>query len=254
MLGNSMGHETWNMKHGTLNTKTGFTLIEVLVVLGIFTMLGLLITNVFLLSLRAQRQTSYRQETLANLRFVMETMTQNIRTSEIDYSLPLDPNVLNLSFGSNRYSYSLDSGKIVLTTETETGSNSAPLTSAEDVVVFRMNFFIDPPADPFVEERCNIAADCAGAADECTIEDPEASEKDFKAGFCICNTNNPATIECAVTKHCVANQTPSGEALCLPFDRQPRVTITLGFNPVGQQLTAEPLYLETTVSSRVYKR
>ena len=244
-----MKYETQNMKH---ETRRGFTLIEILVVLGIFTVLGVLIVNVFLLSLRSQRQASYRQETLANLRFVMETMAQNIRTSEIDYSFPYDPQVLNLRLGSGRVSYGLNSlGEIILTTETSTGSQSALLTTADDVVVFEMNFFIDPPQDPFTEERCNVDAHCSVNSSGCTINDPDADIKDFRAGFCICD----ASTECNLTSNCAANEGPAGQGLCLPFDRQPRVTISLGFNAAGPRASEQPsLYLQTTVSSRVYKR
>lgn len=230
----------------------GFTLIEILVVLGIFTVLGLLIVNVFLLSLRSQRQASFRQETLANLRFVMETMAQNIRTSEIDYSLDLTPQVLNLRSGANRVSYSLQfPGEIVLTTVTTSGSQSGLLTTADDVVVFKMNFFVDPPQDPFTEERCNIDAHCSSSSDGCTINDPDADIKDFRAGFCICSASN----ECNLTSNCVLNKGPAGQGLCLPFDRQPRVTISLGFNAAGPRASEQPpIYLQTTVSSRIYKR
>lgn len=219
----------------------GFTLIEILVVLGLFTLLSLLIINVFLLSLNAQRKASARQEAVSSLRFVMETMAQEIRTSEIAY--PLDPSnqVLRLRSGAVTIQYSLNTDEIILDIE----GQISVLNDVNEIVVTELHFYVDPPNDPFAEERCNIdglissGGDCTSGS--CTINDTTPG-KEFKSGFCICSNNS----------ECHPNVGNCTEGLCLPFDRQPRVTIVMVFQPVSNDTT--PIYMQTTISSRIYKR
>ena len=225
---------------GDKNKREGFTLVEILVVLGLFTLLGVLIINVFLLSLQAQRQASARQEAVSSIRFVLETMAQEIRTSEIAY--PLDPSnqVLRLRSGAQ---YSLNTDKIILNVD----GQIAALNDANEVTVIELHFFVDPPSDPFSEERCNTSADCfLPTSHNCTINDLTL-QKEFKAGFCRCTTDS----DC----HPNVGNCNLDAGLCLPFDRQPRVTIVLAFQPVGQTgPESTPVYMQTTVSSRIYKR
>lgn len=212
----------------------GFTLIEILVVLGIFTLLGVLIINVFLLSLKAQNQASTRQEAVSNLRFVIETMAQEIRTSEINYGPGMNDQVLNLQSGTNTIRYSLSGGEI----ELNVNGQISTLNDASEVQVIELHFLIDPPNDPFAEERCNVDGDCV--SNDCTVT--EDVDKEFKSGFCRCS----GSIDCSLN---VGN---CNAGLCLPFDRQPRVTIILAFQPVSSDTA--PIYMQTTISSRIYKR
>lgn len=66
--------------------RNGFTLMEVLVVLALTIILMTAIVSVFILSLRAQRQASARQEILSASRAVVENIARSIRTSEIDFA------------------------------------------------------------------------------------------------------------------------------------------------------------------------
>ena len=65
-------------------------MVEVLVVLALTVILMTAIINVFILSLRAQRQAAARQEILLSARSVIEHIAKNIRTSEIDFDAPYD--------------------------------------------------------------------------------------------------------------------------------------------------------------------
>lgn len=232
----------------------GFTLIEILVVLGLFTLLSLLIINVFLLSLNAQRKASARQEAVSSLRFVMETMAQEIRTSEINYNAGIDDRILNLRFGDKGTQYSLVGGQIKLRNGKIVDAISSwqvsVLNDVSEIVVTELHFFVDPPNDPFAEERCNIDGPIASGGDctsgSCTINDTTPG-KEFKAGFCWCST----FVDCSS----IVGNCNTDVGLCLPFDRQPRVTIVMAFQPVsntGPDTT--PIYMQTTISSRIYKR
>jgi len=83
----------------------GFTLLEMLLVVALFTLLGLVIVDVFILALGAQRQTTQRQTTLNGLRFAVQSMASQIRTSQIDFDPPPDTRLPPLGFS---LSYELD--------------------------------------------------------------------------------------------------------------------------------------------------
>lgn len=57
----------------------GFTLLEVLVALGIFASLVVVALTIFLSILRLQRSTVQTQQAAQDLRFVMETMSRDLR-------------------------------------------------------------------------------------------------------------------------------------------------------------------------------
>lgn len=222
----------------------GFTLMEMVVVIAIFSTLILIVLNVFMLAMHAQRQTSNRQQVLANLRYIMETMAQKVRTSEIDYqhygaggiANPTDILAL-IDQAGNNLQYLVGNGVIYQ----DEGSNSFALTDRDQVIVIKFDFYINPITNPFAEERCNGAAEinvCQSILG-CTISDDSGGFP----GFCRCSDDN----EC-LTNNCESD-------LCLPFNFQPRVTIILGFQSAGAKPEEiKTIYLQTTVSSRVYKR
>lgn len=233
--------------------------MEMVVVIAIFSALILIALNVFILALHAQRQTSFRQQVLANLRYVMESMAQKVRTSEIDYQFYLDDkiaspdgkianpeNVLALiNQAGNHLQYSVKNGVIYQSD----GQSSFALTEPSQVLVTKFDFYISPATNPFAEERCNGALESnTGCKNDiaCTINDSGLSDK---PGFCICTE----ATDC-LSNNCEPNE-ELGVSLCLPFDSQPGVTIVLGFQSVAQRVEEiKTLYLQTTVSSRVYKR
>jgi len=252
---------------GNNKKNQGFTLLEIVVVISIFSILVVLVTNVFMLVMRAQQQTAQRQSTASVLRGVTETIARQVRVSEIDYaayggaiagSLPYQI-VLNLRDQSGTaIQYLLDTadgGKIKVTN----GANSAYLTDPALMKVIKLNFYISPSTDPFVDERCagNTAPNGCLATIMCTVTDSASAQN----GFCCC-TND---IDCR-TGYCDKSTTNGSGTLynickagvggvCRPKDQQPRVTIVIGFQSLGTKPELQKtIYLQTTASSRIYKR
>lgn len=250
----------------TRQRRGGFTLLEIIVVLAIFSTLVVLITNVFLTTLRAQRQTSYRQKTLSQIRQVMETIARQVRISEIDYSaydvdgsvqiIPTPTNTLNLS---NGLTFTLSQNRIARYQVTIGAPSGFYLTDPADVEVVSLKFYINPTISPFREERCRLQDSqdpllgCSPTSDGCTInvEDDQA----IPTGYCQCQASSQE-MDCRVTKRCVVNGIPeTGQNICLPPDEQPRVTINIGLKSKGTQTEEEKIiFLQTTVSSRIYRR
>ncbi|OGY42869.1 MAG: hypothetical protein A2729_03065 [Candidatus Buchananbacteria bacterium RIFCSPHIGHO2_01_FULL_39_14] len=232
----------------------GFSLIEVVVTLGIFSLLSVVIIDVYLLALKSQQQTSLRQQTLANLRYAAETISRQIRNSEIDYNYSYNQDgdsglngaeteLALIDQAGNNYIYSLNGGELYATVN----GQPSPLTEINQVKVLKALFFIEPIKDPFKEERCNAGLNPTGCLNgpppiSCTLND---SALQVRTGFC----------QCAQNTDCATGFCDLAQGICLPVNEQPRVTMILGFQSAGQRpQDIKTVYLQTTASSRVYKR
>lgn len=65
------------------NTKKGFTLIEIIVAAALFSLISLAITNLFISAIKGQRQITSLQAVQENGRYLMESISKEIRTSQI---------------------------------------------------------------------------------------------------------------------------------------------------------------------------
>ena len=235
--------------------KKGFTLLEMVVVIGIFSLLGMVIIDVYLLSLSAQRQTSARQKTLNNIRYVTEVIARQIRASEIDYD-HYDNDILSpaaelalIDSEGKSFIYKLDGGEIKLTID---DSQTYSLTNQAELEVVNWNFYISPAFSPFKEEQCRQDIGEIGVGCEvtsgCTVDEPASQ---FYTGFCQCNSDS----DCRLTHNCDLSALDGEVGLCVPVNQQPKVTMALGFKSKGVKKEEEKtINLQTTVSSRYYKR
>ncbi len=232
--------------------------MEILVVVAIFSVVTLILVNVFLLSLSSQRQTTQRQKTVATMRFVTETLAQYIRTNEIDYSAAYsedgdvgisgsEQELYLRDDNDNTLGYFLRNGEIHIAIN----GQESPLTLGEDVVVTSLQFFISPQTNPFYEERCDDALipinGCLPTV-SCTVRTTDALPSQIiPTGYCVCTQDD----QCG-SGRCVLDG-PSG--VCLPFDQQPRVTISIGFESNSVKIQErKKLFFQTTVTSRLYQR
>src|SRR3989344_7344850 len=94
----------------------GFTLIELIVSMFIFSIIMTIVTSVFIQSLQMQRKAQNFQRVEENIRFVLESMAKEIRVSEID---SLSPNTCSQeitmdhpSYGRITYRYNSSSDSI----------------------------------------------------------------------------------------------------------------------------------------------
>ena len=63
--------------------KTGFTLVEVLVAVSVFAILAILLSVIYVAFTKMQTRTQISQQVLNDSQFTLETMTREIRNSEI---------------------------------------------------------------------------------------------------------------------------------------------------------------------------
>lgn len=189
--------------------KKGFTLVEMLVVLAVFSVVTVVIVDIFMLASRAQRRTLAVQKIQSDARYSLEAMSREIRMDMVDYAyyggtvneIPSETLALRdqddnriIFKKSNEYCPAGTTDCIVVSIDG--GSNWESIT-APGINVDDLKFYIDPAVDPFLQN----------------------------AGF------------------------------TYDSDNQPRVTVTLVTRGAGGLSDEEKtVYLQTTVSNRIYRR
>jgi len=233
------------------NKPQGFTLVEILVVVGVFVILTTIVVDVVLLSTKSQRQTAERQKSLTNLRYVTETISRHIKTTDIDYSvLPADLsgaiNSLTLTdYQDNSYRYYQQDGVVML----ETNGSAVAMTDPESYIVRQLDFYVMPSTNPFAQERCDQAlqpSGCLSAAISCTVNSVGVPTNQIvPLGYCECSSDND----------CATGRCHEQDGICVPFDSQPLITMVMTLETVSTKPEERQLItLQTSVSNRVYKR
>lgn len=128
----------------------GFTLMEVLVALALFSVIITVATNLFLSFQRTSRKTESLEQLTGSARFIVERIAREVREGTVDYeeyatrNVDLQvshPTTLFLRTSANQQrSFALDNGTITMNDEELTGSG---------VRVQDVQFTIVPAQDPF---------------------------------------------------------------------------------------------------------
>ncbi len=149
-------------KHRIKLQRGGFTLIELIVAVGVFSIIATIATSAIILSLRASRKIRATQTVMNNLGFALESMTRSIRVGT-DYHCdatvlpvitPRDcANVSASSFafepsgGGPRVVYRLNGTTIERSKNDGVAGTFIPMTAPE-VVVERLQFFVNNSQRP----------------------------------------------------------------------------------------------------------
>lgn len=150
------------MKHKTYNIKHGFTLIEIIVAMGIFSTVVLIATGSLLLLVDAQRKAFALREVYDNLRFSLETIAKDLRTGvayhcgddtppkpPLQEALDCDPAESSITYTNSKFeqvTYWLDAGQVK---KSIGGGPAVPLTSS-NITIERLSFYVfgsDPTDD-----------------------------------------------------------------------------------------------------------
>lgn len=148
-----------------INNKSGFTLVEVVVALGIFAIATTYSVSIFVQSNQVQKRTANEQRLQSDARFVLEVMAREVRLGHVDYAyyagqginlaaMPLtqDSAILAVRDADNnqllfRRAESAQAGRYVV--QVFSGGQWLDITP-EDLNVVRLSFYISPSADPLV--------------------------------------------------------------------------------------------------------
>lgn len=127
----------------------GFTIIELLVAMTIFSIAVVSATSLFISSMKGQRNTITQQNLVENTRFVLEQMSRQIRMAQrLDSAVgpcpanvffsPSDSRILFIDYKGNCIGYGVSSNRIVM----YSGGSFFDLTS-NDIRVNSLYFFVE---------------------------------------------------------------------------------------------------------------
>jgi len=189
--------------------KKGFTLVEMMVVLAIFSVATVVIIDIFMMASRAERRTLAIQKIQSDARYSLEAMAREIRMDMIDYDYY--GGTINEVPSGTLALRDQDDNQIIFKKSSENcpvGTTNCLVVSVDGGTVWEsittigidildLKFYIDPTVDPF----------------------------EPNAGF------------------------------TYDSDNQPRVTIVIVAHGVGGRPDEQQtVYLQTTVSNRIYRR
>ena len=228
--------------------QAGFSLMEIVVVLAVFSTMTLLVTDVFLTISRVQVQTSSAQKVQSDARFAIEAMAREIKYGTIDYQcyanhdsgtgcyelriageIDLNGPVPILvtrdqqndqvfyGFWNNKIkacsNTRVDPGRCYLSEPYEPYDNWQDVTPT-DVVVDNLAFYISPASSPFSKKVYCLSDDDCDLLNTCNV----------------------------------------GEETCDTPDIQPRVTIIMSAKSTEQGARGEEIILQTSASTMRYLR
>ncbi len=136
-----------------LNNKKGFTLMEIIVAMGIFVIVIGSALGIFSITVKSQRESLIRSKVEREAQLIMEVLVRKIRVSIIDYSYyggtvtnPTD-SLSVIDSDRNRVVFSRNSVDKTLTIKT---NNLDPVVmNSSDVTVDSLAFYIEPTTNPF---------------------------------------------------------------------------------------------------------
>lgn len=200
-------------------SQKGFTLMELLVVLGIFSMVVTAASDIFMLTGRSQRRVFGLERTQADARFVMEALTREIRTGRIDYEYYAEREVRQ--------------GTIFGAPETELA-----LVDSTDTPI---RFFLSDD---------DTASDCAADSAPCLLVSVDGGP----ASAITPKGVSVSTLAFYISPLSDPTEFDIGTGTFLT-NEQPRVTIVLSLDSMAGRTDEQAhLVLQTTVTNRRYDR
>ncbi len=154
-------------------SQTGFTLMEVLVVLAVFSTISVAVTDLFMISTRAERRIGTEERMQADARTAIEQMARTMRGAAVAYDKlaspvpwPVDRLPLRLANGtlveyylsSNAAECGASPAPCLMIREDENPARAAALSTA-GLTVTNLKFFIAPAQDPYAIAGGAYAAD-----------------------------------------------------------------------------------------------
>jgi len=202
------------------NKNKGFTLVEILVSLFVFSLLSIAISGIYIAFSKAQANTKSSQELLNDMQYSMEMMTREIRNNEI---IEFNPDCSLLIY--NNYS-----SCILL--KREDNSIFAFAVQESESGEYSSLYYLDLVYSSYIIPSYYLA----GSKSKTKLLDEVLNNADINSLiFKISPSTNPYNNE-SINQH-------------------PRVTIGLKVDYISERETEQVSYfLQTTVSSRIYRR
>jgi len=147
-------------KKSSLANKRGYTLLELLVAMSMFTIVLVVVLGLFSMAIKSQRRVIAQQNVQENARFLLEFMAKEIRMSTITSTNSIDgpsPSLALTRSDSDSVTYSISGGKIF--------RNDSPVSSEQ--VIVNGYFYIkgrdpNPLINDYLQPQVTIALEVEG--------------------------------------------------------------------------------------------
>lgn len=257
--------------------RSGFTLIEILIVAAVFSTLFVVAATVFASIQNRQREVLARQRLVADGRYMLEAMARTLRTERIDYAYyytsgkpggdadtgPTSPTTILVTRNSLNvqtcYRQDQDgsfppigTGQAMVVSNDCGGSPTWTALTPNDLKIVDFKVLIVPSSNPFLpvptlSSQCR--QDVAGAGGN-------AATFNSATGVCECEDEPPGSgdpAECFPSQPCVLIATGQPH-VCRNATHQPTVTIILTTETATGLNTKIQTVLQTTITTRLYGR
>jgi len=159
-----MFSKSQNKKIQPSRIQSGFTLIEMVVAIAIFSIAIVIVVGIFVASFRAQQKSSAILKAQAEARYALEVMTRKIRDNYINYDYYYTERTGDLTLHDPEYELALKDldGTQTVFSKVNTCADSASspciemthsgttqLLTGQGLKVSNLTFYISPLADPF---------------------------------------------------------------------------------------------------------
>lgn len=268
----------------------GFTLIEILTAVAIFSVAMLVSTSLFVTTTKSQKRIQSVAKVQDDARFVLESMVRQVRVDGVDYAYYLDPDgdgshadlipltvdplnpspqrvevlVVKGSDGERtfyaRYQHGTRAGQprfaigLCTTSVTETclaAPNGYTDITPGSISVEQFGAWISPGSDPNAVPP-NGANDCRTNKDDGPLAIPR--DYGYASAQNVCTCDPAANQPDGSNLSCYPSQTCDA-GVCMNANEQQRATIVITSKGGGSQTSEDvSLTLQTTVSSRIYHR
>lgn len=206
----------------------GFTLMEMLVALSVFSILVVAASDVFILASRAQRKALNMEALQTSARYSMEAMVREVRMGTLDYA-----------YYAERNAEAETTGPLLGIPETDLA-----VTDRDGVrmVFFRSDIEVQDGSAQYCPDPTSVPCLLVKVGDEVTpapLSPKGVRVRDAK--FYLYPEKDPMTFDFASSGYLI--------------NGQPAVTILLSLeSTVGRAGEMDQFYLQTTAVSRAYKR
>lgn len=258
--------------------RRGFTLIEVVVTMGVFSIASLLAVNLFVFFVQQQRRTVSQQELQSDARVVMEDIADQLREGVVDYDYYEVNNPMSTPSNRTKLFSALDGTakdclvildavnqqvryrlqgtvvqKLILNPATTTACDDAAYSTLwqnitpDNLTIGSFTFAVAPSEDPYAkqtpqtcsqDDQCRWGTTCCKTGTTCNTVATQQNCQFLKGNACYCT---PQLFSYDVNSIGVGN---------FPF--HPRVTFSMRTSRVAGQQTVSQTF-QTTIASRQFK-
>ena len=147
-------------------TYSGLTMIEMMMAMGIFTLMLVVILAIFAQSIKVQRRITQIQEELSDARFVVDTMARELRLGTLKYdgTCAINSNIKNCLYyisadgttgffkkGENAQDCGVFSPPCIIWSP-DTNSNPGTPITTKNITIKDLYFLVTPSQNPFIKK------------------------------------------------------------------------------------------------------